>query len=93
MYLEKDTKYYEIIKDKNKIYIRYGKIQNNYKSLPIGKSIYYTFKNSDEANKFYLKKLEEKRKKNYENIKKNKTYDFKWTFKNKKFLRKTLKNK
>ena len=91
MYLETKTKFYEIIKDKNKVYIRYGKKQDTNKSLPFGKSIYYSFLDKDDANKFYEKKLNEKLKKKYEEIDKKRSYDFKWTLKNKKFQRKTMK--
>ena len=90
MYLETKTKFYEIVQIQNRVYIHYGKIQSFNKQLPFGISIYYEFKNNLEAKNFYEKKLKEKFNRNYEIIKNKKTEDFKWLYKNHKFINKSL---
>ena len=70
MYLENDTKFYEIALIKNDLYIHFGKIPNFASTLPFGTLKKYDIQDRNERKKFYNTKLSEKIQKGYEIIKK-----------------------
>lgn len=73
MYLELDTKFYEISMIKNTIYIHYGKIPSMETRLPFGKLIKYEYNDKAKRESFYNDKVNNKLKKGYEVIKSGKT--------------------
>ena len=73
MYLEHDTKFYEIAWTKGSIYVHYGKIPDMNTRLPFGTFKKYDFKTSNEKKSFYNKKINEKLKKGYKVLKNDST--------------------
>ena len=69
MYLENNTKFYEISYVKGKVYIHYGKIPNIDADLPFGTLKKYSFEDKIKLKSFYNGKINEKLKKGYEVIK------------------------
>lgn len=65
MYLEHDTKFYEIAWVKGAIYIHYGKIPDMNTQLPFGTFKKYTLENGVKRKSFYNNKINEKLKKGY----------------------------
>ena len=69
MYLEKDTKFYEISWTKGSIYIHYGKIPDIETQLPFGMFKKYDFPDRNKRKSFYNMKINEKLKKGYKIVK------------------------
>lgn len=69
MYLENNTKFYEISCVKGKVYIHYGKIPTIDADLPFGTLKKYSFEDAMKRKSFYNSKINEKLKKGYEVIK------------------------
>tara|TARA_B100001989_G_C24171514_1_gene284489 strand:- start:111 stop:374 length:264 start_codon:yes stop_codon:yes gene_type:complete len=69
MYLENDTKFYEISWIKGAIYIHFGKIPDMDARLPFGTVKKYSFEDKNKRKSFYNNKINEKLKKGYEVIK------------------------
>ena len=70
MYLENETKFYEIALVKNELYIHFGKIPSFDSTLPFGTLKKYDIQDKSEIKKFYNTKLSEKIQKGYEIFKK-----------------------
>ena len=79
MYLENDTKFYEIALIKNDLYIHFGRIPNFDSKLPFGTLKKYNIQDKNKRKDFYNKKINEKIQKGYEIIKKGSspTHDMK----------------
>lgn len=69
MYLEHNTKFYEISWIKGSIYIHYGKKPDMNVQLPFGTLKKYTLENSIKRKSFYNAKINEKLKKGYKIVK------------------------
>ena len=88
MRLEHKSKYYEIVKMKNNVYVHYGKHPRYDAQLPFGTFEVYKFNNSKLAQTYYDKKTSDKLEKDYfiynNQYSKNKeSYNMKWMIKNK----------